>query len=299
MHVKPDIMLSDGYTVLTLITIIFALGIVFPAWANDSTLIVVSILPQLEFVERVAGENAFQTLVMIPPGASPEIYTLTPDQMKQVSKAKAYFKLGSGMPFESIWLEKIADMNPEMIIFDCAEGVEILSGGEDGHAEHHHGQDPHIWSSLRNAQKMVDNIARGFIAIDPERKTIYEANAAKYNQELAALDKDIETLFKQCARRKFIVFHPAWGYFAEDYNLTQLPIEIEGKEPGADDLRKLILISRQEDIATVFASPQFNAESAKMIANEIDGTVNYIDPLRKDYLNNMREIAGKLAEAMR
>jgi len=287
------------YAVLAPMIIIFVLGLTSLALPDNSNLIVVSILPQLEFVERIAGADAFQTIVLIPPGASPEIYSPTPDQMKQISKAKAYFKLGSGLPFEAIWLEKIVALNPGMVVIDCAEGIEILSGGEEGHAEHHHGQDPHIWSSLRNAQKMVDNIAKGLSAIDPERKAIYEDNAAKYKQELAALDKDIETLFGQCAGRKFIVFHPAWGYFAGDYNLTQLPIEIEGKEPGADDLRKLILISRQEDITTVFASPQFNSESAKMIAREIGGTVDFIDPLRKDYLNNMREVAGKLAEAMR
>jgi len=288
-----------GYIIYALINIVFVLSLVSPALANKANLAVVTIFPQLEFVERVMGENALQTMVLIPPGASPEIYALTPDQMKQISKAKVYFKLGSGLPFENIWLDKIAGLNPDMIIVNCAEGIEILSGSEDIHAEQQHGQDPHIWCSLRNAEKIVDNIVAGLIAVDPEQKAIYETNGAKYKQELADLDKEIEKQFLECTRHKFIVFHPSWGYFARDYNLIQLPIEIEGKEPGVDDLRKLILISRQEDIVTIFASPQFNSESAKMIAREIDGTVEFIDPLRKDYLTNMREVAEKLARAMK
>jgi len=283
---------------IALMIIMIVFGLASPALADSANLAVVTIFPQLEFVERIAGENALQTMVLIPPGASPATYELTPDQMKRISIARIFFKLGSGLPFENIWLDKIAALNPDMMIVNCAEGIEILSGSKDSHAEHQHGQDPHIWCSLRNAEKIVDNIVRGLIAIDPEQKAIYETNAAKYKQELIALDKEIEKQFQECTRHKFIVFHPSWGYFAKDYNLIQLPIEIEGKEPGVDDLRKLILISRQEDIATIFASPQFNSESARMIAREIDGTVEFIDPLRKDYLNNIREVAGKLAGAM-
>ncbi len=299
MKETPAKMRASVYAIVALMVIISVVGMATPSLADNTNLIVVSILPQLEFVERIAGVDTFQTMVLIPPGASPEIYALTPDQMKQISKAKMYFKLGSGLPFETIWLEKIADLNPDMIIVNCAEGIEILSGSEDSAAGHQYGRDPHIWCSLRNTEIIADNIARGLIALDPEHKSDYETNAAKFKQDLAALDKEIEKQFMGCSKHKFIVFHPAWGYFARDYNLIQLPMEIEGKEPGADDLRKLILISRQEGITTVFASPEFNSESAKMIAREIGGSVEYIDPLRKDYLTNMREVAGKLAAAMK
>jgi len=286
-----------------LITITVAICLACPLQSGDVGLVAVSILPQLEFVEQVAGVDLFEFMVLIPPGASPTSYELTPEQMKNLSRTEIYFKLGSGLPFENTWLERIAKLNPEMKVIDCSRGIEILSGGEGedgGHDhDHHHGTDPHIWCSAKNAGAIIDNIADGFIGIDPERKSMYAMNAYVYKQKLRALDKEIETLFQDVSGRKFIIFHPSWGYFARDYNLIQLPIEIEGKEQGAGDLRNLIKLSRGEGLHTVFASPQFNTESAEIIAGEIDGTVVYIDHLRKDYLINLREVAENLAKAMR
>ncbi len=275
-----------------------------PILASDTMLAAVSILPQLEFVGNIAGEIDIQTLVMIPPGASPATYELTPSQMKKLSKVKIYFKIGAKLPFEQVWLDKIAGLNPNMLIVDCSKGVDILSGEEKSeHNEHqhshHHGQDPHIWCSPVNARIIIQNMAEGFITIDPEHRSDYEKNTASYIQKLDELNLEIIKLFENKTSRKFVIFHPAWGYFARDYNLIQIPIEIEGKEPGAGDLMKLVSIAKKEKLSTVFASPQSNAESARIIATEIGGKVEYIDPLRGDYLNNLRETASKLSGTMK
>ncbi|MCP4580003.1 MAG: zinc ABC transporter solute-binding protein [candidate division Zixibacteria bacterium] len=289
-------------SIIFLIAVVSALSLAIPLIAGDDILVAVSVLPQLEFVEQVASVDLFQFLVLIPPGASPSTYELTPGQMKKLSQTSIYFKLGSGLPFENTWLERIAQLNPEMIIVDCSKGIEKISGAEGDEnihgSHHHHGSDPHIWCSAKNAGLIIDNITGGFIDIDPERESIYEMNAHIYKQKLRELDLEIETLFRDVVKRKFIIFHPSWGYFAKDYDLIQMPIEIEGKEPGAGDLRKLIELSRQEGLSTIFASPQFNTESAEIIAGEIDGAVEYIDHLRKDYLVNLQEVAEKLAKAM-
>lgn len=272
---------------------------------TETTQVAVTILPQQEFVEQIAGEFPIEILVMIPPGANPATYELSPKQMQQISKARAYFKLGSGLPFENTWLDKIKSLNPNMNIIDCSEGIEILSGTAHEHNAHkhhgheHHGQDPHIWCSPSNVKIIVDNISKGLIEVDPDHREIYEKNTLIYKNKLDQLDREIKDKLATISKKDFIIFHPSWGYFARDYGLNQIAIELEGKEPHANDIKKLIELSREKNIKTVFASPQFNIESAEMIAREINGTVEYIDPLAKAYISNLGDVAFKLAEALR
>jgi zinc transport system substrate-binding protein len=265
--------------------------------------IVVTILPQMEFVERIGGDKVDVT-VMIPPGASPHTYEPTPSQMINVSEATIYFKVGSGIDFEIVWLDKLIANNPEIIVVDCSEGItlqkiEITHEHEDEKGEHHESEfDPHIWTSPRNAAVMVNNITDGLIDIDPKNQVYYENNRNTYLQEINLLDNDVRNGLADIKNRIFMVYHPAFGYFADEYELTQLSIEAEGKEPTAAGIQHLIEQARQYNIRVVFAEPQFNPQSAEVIANEIDGDVILIDPLAKDYLVNMGTMVEKLIQSM-
>jgi zinc transport system substrate-binding protein len=239
-------------------------------------------------------------MVLIPPGANPATYELSPSQMQKIDRAVAYFKVGSGLPFEEIWLDKISKLNPKMKIIDCSKNIEIMSGAADAHAtEGAHGQDPHIWLSPRNAKIMVSNIAKGMAEVDSGNATTYEKNASVYQTKLDQLDITIRNEFEGITNRNFLIYHPAWGYFARDYDLNQIPIEIEGKEPRAADLTALVKLAKEKNLQTVFASPEFNTESARTIAKEIGGKVELIDPLAKDYGSNLTSVAIKLAQSMK
>ena len=145
---------------------------------------------------------------------------------------------------------------------------------------------------------MVDNIVRGLAAIEPADSSKFAKNAAAYKAKLDSLDVDNRILFAGLQNRDFLIFHPAWGYFAADYGLIQVPIESEGKEPHLDELKKLIQLAKSKGLKTVFVSPQFNPESARTIAEEIGGKVEYLDPLAENYLDNMREVARKIAASL-
>ena len=112
------------------------------------------------------------------------------------------------------------------------------------------------------------------------------------------MDKDIRDGLAKVKKRSFVTFHPAWGYFAEDYDLKQLAVEIGGKEPSAQDIINLIEEAKEHSIKVVFVSPQFNPESAKVIAREIGGSVVFIDPLAKDYLSNLYSVLNKMVQSM-
>jgi zinc transport system substrate-binding protein len=278
--------------------------------------VVVSILPQRQFVERIGGDKVDVT-VMVPPGASPHTYEPTPSQMKDVDDAKLYAKVGSGVEFETAWMDKILAANDKMLLVDCSKGIQLLEMAEHHHHEdeeddHHEddhdedehddheqgGLDPHIWTSVKNVKMMVENIYNSLIQVDPENSQYYMENKNTYLKELDELDSNLEGSFSGLESKKFMVFHPAWGYLANDYGLTQVPVEQEGKEPSAQELAHLIDEAREENIRVVFTSPQFNKATADSIANEIGGTVVMIDPLAEDYVSNMQMVSSEIKKAI-
>lgn len=260
--------------------------------------VAVSILPQAEFVERVGGEKV-KVSVMVPPGADPHTYEPTPSQLAALSKAKLFAKVGSGVEFELAWMDKLTATNPDMLVVDCARGIELMEIEGEHEAEHHHqGKDPHIWLSPKNAKIMVENICHGLIQVDPENKGYYLQNKDEYLSELDKLDEEIRNSLARITRRSFIVFHPAWGYFARDYGLKQIPVEVEGKEPSVKDIANLIAEAKKHEIKVIFASPQFNVKGAEVIAKGIKGRVVFVDPLARDYVANLSLVREELKKGL-
>ncbi|KSV18974.1 MAG: zinc ABC transporter substrate-binding protein [Dehalococcoides mccartyi] len=290
--------LKRALPVLAITLILTSLGVFSLSCADDQTettklTVAVTILPQASFVKAVGGDKV-ETVVMVPPGADPHTYEVTPRQMTQLADAQIYAKVGSPIEFELAWLDKLLAVNQDMLVVDCSEGLGLIESQDPDEP----GMDPHIWLSVRNAKVMVQNICDGLIQIDPDNRDYYEANCSAYLDQLTELDTDISQSLSGVENRSFIVFHPAFGYFARDYNLTQIGVEQEGKEPNADYLIRLIEEAKANNIHVIFISPEFNTKSAEVIADEIDGQVVIIDPLAEDYISNMLNIAAALKAAM-
>jgi zinc transport system substrate-binding protein len=283
------------------IILIFTTGCPQQEKKSNKINVVVSIMPLAEFAEKV-GRVKTSVSVMVPPGASPHTYEPTPGQLVKLSKAKLYVKVGSPIEFELVWLDKILSANKNIFVVDASYGIEFMNvvykHNHEQNEHHYIGDDPHIWLSPKNAKIMVENIYNGFVSIDPDNKEYYLENKRSYLRELDELDLEIEILLADKINRRFMVYHPSWAYFARDYNLEQIPIEKGGKEPTARSIQFLIEQARIQNIRVIFASPQFNTESAEVIAREIKGQVVLIDPLQKDYITNMKKIARVLSEVM-
>ncbi len=261
--------------------------------AGDRIGVMVTVLPQVEFVNAVGGDRVDVT-AMVPPGANPHTYEVTPAQMAKLSRAKMYAKVGSPIEFELTWLDKLADQNHDMLMVNCGQGISMIESSDPDEP----GIDAHTWTSPRNVKIMVNNICAGLSQISPADQSYFEKNRDSYLEKLDALDTDIRSSLAGISSRTFIVYHPAWGYFALDYGLKQLGIEREGKEPQAAYMARLIKEARENNIKVIFVSPQFDTRSAEAIAREIGGRVVSIDPEGRDYLDNMRNVADAFREAM-
>lgn len=274
------------------------------AKASEKVQVAVSILPQTYFVRQIGGDLVDVTC-MIPEGGTPHIYEPRSQQMRFLSSADMYVRIK--VDFENAWWEKMTVANPEMLIVDSTQGVEFIKENEDhkGHnhkeeenASDHKGRDPHIWLSPRMVKIQAEHIYQGLITVDPKHQETYKANKEAFLQSLDVLDNEIRTRLANVKARKFMIFHPAWSYFARDYGLEQIPIEIEGKEPSAKEMAGLMTIARKEHITVIFVQPQASRRSADTIARQIGAEVRILNPLAAHWMKNMRYMANTLAETL-
>jgi len=262
---------------------VLASGCTAQAPDGGKMLVAVTIPPQAESVAAIGGDRV-DVLVLVPPGASPHTYELTPGQLADLSRARVYATVGSGVEFETAWMEKIRGVNPGMVVVDSSEGVALLPDG-----------DPHIWLSPANAKIMAKNVCDGLVEADPAGKEVYEANLAAYLARLAALDAGIRSEVGESGCRAFLVSHASWGYFARDYGLVQIPIEEGGKEPSPRQIEEIVARARADNISVVFAAPEASTRSARVIADEIGGRVVLLSPLAGNYTDNLRAAAAAIA----
>ena len=245
----------------------------------------VSVIPQTEFVEKVGGEKVIAA-AMIPAGAG-HTYDPSPGQLEDLSKADIYFSLDSGEVFETKYLATFRALNPDMTVVGTSAGLDVsLKNGT---------ADPHIWMSPVKARTMVENICAGLVKADPENASFYVANKDAYVDELVRLDEYIRTALDGKTNRTIIVYHPAWGHFADEYGLTQIAIELDGKEPTARSLSALIDTARRENVSVIFVQQQLSTTAAQAIAEETGARVVTLDPLAKDYVSAMRQTADIMA----
>ena len=261
----------------------------------------VSIVPQKYFVEKIGGDLV-DVSVMVLPGASPATYEPRPQQMVAFTRSKIYFAIG--VPFENAWLKKLASVNPKMIIVHTEDGIEKIpmetyhQYDEEGH--HHRIKDPHVWLSPPLVMIQARNILDALLKVAPAHRAVFEANYKTFISELVDLDLKIMDVFAgKSEEPKFMVYHPAWGYFAKAYGVKQIPVEIEGKQPTAKQLKNLINLARKKGVKVIFLQPQFSTRSAKTIAESIGGQIMFADPLELNWAENLLEVAEKFEAALK
>jgi len=273
---------------LSVLLLVSPLGV-----AGKRLLVFTGILPIQTFVERVGGDLV-EVRHLVEPGHSPATFSPTPRQVAALARADLYVAVG--VPFERNWLARIRAANPRMPVLDLSQGMTLrkLPGDSQQASE----LDPHIWTSPPRVERMVERIGAQLGELDPPHRADYRTNARAYIERLERLHQEIRQLLAPLKQRRFLVFHPAWGYFAETYGLTQIAIEHQGKQPGARALAEIVRQARAAGTRVIFVQPEFDRRLARRVAEAIGGRLLVIDPLAADYIANMRQVARRFREAL-
>lgn len=260
----------------------------------------VTIEPQRYFAEKIAGD-LFHINCVTPAGQSPETYDPTPQQMVQISQSQAYFRIGE-IGFEQAWMKNLQSQNPDMVVFDLSEGMELVKNEEEAHEEgeahphHHHGSvDPHIWTSISGARVIAQNTYQAFIKLDPENQEVYRAGYQRLIEEIDSTEAEMKQLLQPLAGTAFIIYHPALTYFAREFGLKQLCIELDGKEPSPAQLKQLLETATQSGAKVVFVQQEFDQKNAELIAQETGCRLVTINPLSYNWHDEMIRLATILA----
>jgi zinc transport system substrate-binding protein len=264
--------------------------------------VAVSVPPQACFVEKIGGDHV-RVEVMIPTGSSHVDYSPSPRQVAALAAARIYIKVGHpAFEAETHSIVPFLDRLPKIVVVDMSQGMDLIAG-EGSEGGHHHDGDPHVWVAPSTVRVAARNIAAALQKTDPGHAAEYAANLRAFEAEIDALDRDIrERLGSSSAgagTRKFMVYHPSWGYFAHEYGLEQIAIEAEGKEPSAQRLIQLIDRGRRENVKVIFVQGGFPRKSAQVIADAVGGRVLTADPQERDWADNLRRVAAELGEAYR
>lgn len=247
--------------------------------------VTVTISPYKYFVDQIA-KGKVDVNVMVSNGNNPETYEPYAQQMMELSKSALYLKVGS-IGFEQTWMKKLQDNAPDMKVIDTSVGIKPAKtpGGNI---------DPHVWMSCSNARIIASNILKALCELEPKNKAFFEKN---YQSLLSIIDKRDSTIkesFKENPDlvRKFVIYHPILTYFARDYQLEQLVIEEEGREPSAAQLKSLIKRARKEKIKYCLIQAEFANRNTNTFINESHTKPMNINPLQGEWNWAMHEAAA-------
>ena len=253
--------------------------------AQQNSLVTVTIEPLRYFAEEIAG-NRFTIVTLVPNSGNPETYEPTAKQMVELSQSALYIKVGQ-IGFERTWMERLAESAPDTRIVDSSKGITPVQSSE-------HADDPHTWMSTRNAVFIAKNICNAFIQQNPEDSAYFKKNLEILLHKIADVDGFVKTQLANSATKAFLIYHPTLTYFAHDYGLMQIPVEEEGREPTAAQLKQTIVLAKQQQVKLMFVQKEFANRNTDIVAKGSAARQVEINPLSYHWDKEMRKIAQTL-----
>ena len=260
---------------------------------ENGKLNVVATIPPIQYVIDRIADTTVNTYTLLGETTSPETFDITSAGMKYIANSDIIFAIGL-IDFEQTIEQKLVSLSPESLYIRLSDVTDPIAG-VCNHADHSHahGVDPHVWLSLENMESIVELAASVLIEKSPVNKNFYRANRDELLNEILALNKSADTLLQEGS--SFAIVHPSLTYFARDYDLEQIAIEQDGKEPSAVALKNLIDNLSAVNCNTIFYSRQNPMTVANHIAVEINAQTVEYDPVQYQWLEGMKSIVETLS----
>ena len=312
--------------------IFFVTALLLASLLSAKPVVIASIAPVGYLAKAVGGDKIeVQSLAK----GDVHSYEPKPNDMKAVAKASLF--IAAGLEFEEAWIPRFKASAKNLVVVQSDAKIAKLKEEHSGHGEHDekhsghddhkvkddkhsgHGEhakhdekheaheehdeeheahaDPHVWLNPMLAITMARNISDALIDMDKANKDFYLENFQKLMNDLLAFDESAKNELAGLKNRKFVVYHPAWGYFAKHYDLEQISIERNGKEPKIDEMASTVKMIKDENIKVIFADPNRSQKSAQILASHTGAKVELLDPLGYNLLENLKIAVGAIKDA--
>lgn len=259
-------------------------------------MVVTSLPPHADLISRIAGDRA-DVSFLVPPGADPHTFEPLPEDMRRVAEADLY--LTAGLPFEDAWLPRIEGSSPGLRVASLTQGIQLLR--EPGHGEGgpggEPGDDPHTWMSPGLMAIEARNAEAALVSIDPADSAGFASRLDTLLAAISALQVELHSELDSLRGGVFLVAHPSYGYFADEFGLRQVAIEANGSEPSPAELAAFVDEARGSGARFIIASPQFSTRSAETVASELGVPLVLHDPLARDWMGGLRQLGHDLSES--
>lgn len=247
---------------------------------NAKPIVSVSIPPEAYFLKQIAGDSLIIN-TLIPQDIDPHTFEFKPSNLYQLQKSDLYLTIG--LEFEEVWLSKLKDNLAHTKILSITQNIPFLESNHEHESQHEQAHDPHIWLSPALVKILATNIASILSDHFPEHKKLYTNNLQNFLAKIDALQENIKNELAPLKNRTFLVYHPAWAYFAKEFDLKELAIQNQDKEPTPQELAQTIAQAKQEKIKTIFIQSGFSSQSISMVAQSCGAMIWTSNPLAYEW----------------
>jgi ABC-type lipoprotein release transport system permease subunit/ABC-type Zn uptake system ZnuABC Zn-binding protein ZnuA len=261
--------------------------------ASTSHEIAVTVEPLRYFAEKIAADD-YEFFAVVPAGQSPETYDPSPRETARIGKGRAFLHFNS-LPVEHSITASIEENNPNIMVADVSVGMNFHDVKEDEHHTDHAHHDPHIWTSFAGARVVASNICKTLLVMNPDEEDVYLSRCKRFMDELQTLENQLHQTLDTLSCSSFVVYHPALTYFADEFGLTQISIEADGKEPSPATMKRLIDKALADKVRVVFVQIEFDRKHAEQVAAAIGARIVVINTLDYQWDKQMIRIAKALA----
>lgn len=259
----------------------------------------VSIPPIAFLVEQITQGSNAQVYTLLTPGQDPHTFSPTPREIASISKSRLYISVG--MPFEKQLVSKLQTMQRDLQVLKLTDAIKVRhykKEEQDEESKLEGGDDVHFWLSPLVVQEVIQAITQRLSQMDALHANLYRENAQRLSQKFNQMHGHLQKILSPFKGMAIYVYHPAFGYFTDAYNLIQRPMELEGKTPSAKQMQNLIMRAKKEHPKVIFIQPQFSPKQAEVLAKGLKARVVRMDDLQKNILDNLDYMGQEISKAL-
>lgn len=281
-----------------------------PEPAAEKPKIAATIFPVCDIARNIVGDR-MDVIGILPPGAGPHTYGVSPRQVRELEGVGVVFSVGHGL---DDWIDTLIETLPNVKKVVVDKGIHLIElssdedheGREHGDAAHRdEGANPHYWLSIKNGKSIARNITDEVIKLDPAGESEYAANLEAYLAELDSAAERIKKKIGGLPTKKIMTFHDAWVYYADEFGLEIVGTfePFPGKQPTPKYLARLYDEAGRHGVTSLFSEPQLSSDTAASFVSDMGLELYVLDPLggvegRDGYIEMLEYNTEVIAEAL-